>query len=285
MEQDVDIVTARAIALLPPSSRRRLDEILRWRRTWPRDRVRPFHAHSGEIEGISLSITSRRGRLATSVRLSSHATWERHALRVAAPIPDAIVAALRRRQLDSVVAHPLLGGLRITSARREGDVVVIETARLPLVDVATVASTGVDRPLDLIETLRALGVEQVCRVAADLVQTVPTGSRHLLAARLAAARRSDLVDIAGWKPTGALSQAVHVTEGRLEANVLFTVGRFTNGSLSLNGASRTNGRILSGPFARFRLWPSNGHRPRLQRPHITLDELAEQLQPRAARAA
>lgn len=285
MEQDVDVVTARAIALLPPSSRQRLDEILRRRRTWPSDKVPRFQAGAGEIEGISITIASKRNRLATSIRLSTLVTWERHTLRVCKPIPDTIIAAMRHRQLDAIVSHPLLGGLRVTSARREDDTVVIETARLPLVDVASIASTGVERPLNLIETLRALGVEKVCRVAADLMQAVPRGSRHLVAARLAATRRSNLSDLAGWRPTGALSQTVQICEGCLEANVVFTVGRFGNGTLFLHGSSRSNGRILNGPFGRFRQWPSNGYRSRLQRPHITLDELAEQLQPTLARAA
>lgn len=286
MLEDVDTVTARVIALLPPMSRRRLDDQLRTRRTWPSDVMKTYSAGPGELERVRLNIDSKRGKLVSRVWLTSKARWERHALYLTMEIPDTLIAAMRRKPLDSVVSHPLLSGLTITSARREGGEVVIETARLPLVAVGDIASIGVDRPLDLIETLRARGVTQVCKVAADLIRTVPASTRHLLAARLAETGRSTLTDIVGWRPNGATSLSTYVQDGRLQATVQFNVGSFNAGSLGLYGASRTNGRILTGPFSRFRRYPTNGYKTRLEQPYVTLDALVEILQPRElARAA
>jgi len=286
MQEDVDIVTARVIALLPPSSRKRLDDALSRRRMWPSDAMKPYRAGAGELDGLTLMVESKRGRLASMVWISGKARWERHALHLTMDVPDTLIVAMRRKPLDSIVAHPLLAGLVVTSARRDGKNVIIETGRLPLAPVAGIASTGVDRPVDLIETLRARGVTEVCRVAADLVHTIPYATRHLLASRLAAAGKSAISDLVGWKPNGALGMSVYVHEGRLHATVQFTVGQFNAGSLSIHGSSRTNGRLLTGPFYRFKARQSNRYRTRLEKPYVTLDAFAEMMQPRElARAA
>lgn len=283
--QDVDIVTARMIALLPPSSRTRLNQLLRRFQNWPTDPKGTFVAGPGEFDNETLEIGIKRGKLTSKVRLSPQVVWERHALHVSMDMPDTIIAALRKRALNSIVEHPLLVDLTVTSARRGGDTVIIETARKPLVAVEEINSTGIDRPLDLIETLRAMEITQVCRVTADLVKTVPLSLRSLLASRLAATGRSQMADLVGWLPRGSTSVGIYAKDGKLDANIRFTVGKYSAGTLRLGGTNRSNGRILTGSFFRFKSIYGNNYRQRLKNPYLTLEELEQSLQPKMALAA
>lgn len=275
--QEVDIVTARIIELLPPSSRERLNETLKRYHNWPNSQPHAFRAGPGELDRESIEIAAKRGKLISRIQLSPHARWERHALHLQMEMPDTMISAMRNRALDSIVAHRLFDGLIISSARRSEDVVIIETKRKPMIRVDDIKSSGIDRPIDLLETLEALGVTEVCKVAGDLIRTIPKSRLHQLAGRIAASKRSELNDLVGWKPQGVTSMRISISNNKLEAAVIFTVGRYSGGTIFLHGASRTNGRILTGPFARFRAILSNNYRSRLKQPYMTLEEFAKNL--------
>lgn len=274
----VDPLVAEVVAHLTPGARRRLDGYIRGGLQDQGLARLGFKAVSAEIPDIggvqALTAQIRRGKAILRIQFQGSVAWEEQRLILWRQMPDTLISAMRGRALRTVVDHPLFDGATVSSARRHDGSVVIETKRRAPVDLSSVASTGVTSPLELIGTLSALGVAQVCKVASNIICAMQPPAIQAMLDRLASTPESAvLTDLVSWLPSGVESMTVGVKDGVLGCRADLTAGSFSTGRLNLHGGSRSRSKILGGwVFAPYKcMGPS--YQPRTPRqPTIPLQE-------------
>lgn len=245
---EIDPLVAEVVGHMVPTARRRLEQFIR---NSPNRRTADagFRAISSELpdmEGVSdISARIRKGKVVFTVRFGNSCAWQDQRIRMWVRTPDSLVAAMRGVPLRTVLQHPSFEGVTISSARHDSGSVVIETRRRACVDLATIRSVGAERPLDLMDTLRALGVARLCRVAAGVIERLADPARQTLLERLREESRANVTDLFGYPPGGIESMALHVRDDRLLATAGLVNGRFSTGHLSLYGGSVSRSRIFS----------------------------------------
>lgn len=245
---EIDALVAEVVAHMAPTARDRLNRFVR---NSPNERTAKagFKAISSELPDMhgvrDISARVRRGKLVFTVRFGEACAWEEQRLRLWVKTPDTVVAAMKGQSLADIVEHPLFEDVTVSSARHDSGGVLIETRRRPCLDLATVASRGVDRPLELLDTLRVLDVARVCRVAGGVIERLSEPARQTLLGRLCRDRTADVTDLFGYPPGGITRMALHVEGDRLLTTAHLVNGSFATGRLSLYGGSVSRSQIFS----------------------------------------
>ncbi len=284
MDWTVDSVIAAAVSALGHNARRLLDSHLTFAPQAAVVAAAGWGAHATEMRGLPdvamLKVEWRRARPHFSLHFRSGVRWEGHRLVMPCTLPDTMVAAFRLKSLRGIADHPLFEGIVISSARREdAQRIVIETRRRPETRLADIVSTGVDTPLDLYDTLRALGVGEVCCVASEAIRRLGRDRLQSLLDRLcacAAAGRTEIpiLDVFGHPPSGIVAMSLHLANGALTTSCSFHNGRFRTGRMTCHGGSRSLATCYSNGM--FHLYKGNGPGYKVRnpvRPTWTVDEM------------
>lgn len=284
MEWTVDPVIAAAVLALGPNARRLLDSHLVFAPQTAVVAAAGWEAHATEMRGLAdvamLKVEWRRARPHFSLHFRSGVRWEGHRLVMPCALPDTVIAAFRLKSLRDIADHPLFEGVVISSARREdAQRIVIETRRRPEMRLADIVSTGFDTPLDPYDTLRALGVGEVCRVASEAMRRLGRDHLQSLLARLcacAATGRTEIpiLDVFGHPPSGIVAMSLHLADGALTTSCGFHNGRFRTGRMICHGGSRSLATCFSsGMFPLYKgIGPGYNVRKPV-RPTWTIDEM------------
>ena len=270
MEWSIDPLTAKVIAALTGPARRRLDSYLLNAPGDQRLSGAGYRAVPGEMPdiepGVWLHAAMSKGRPVMTVELDGRrATWSAHVLTLRTELPDTVVAAMRNRDLGTIVDHALLRGVVVSSARRlrgvnDVEMVIVETKRRPEIKIADIVSEGIERPVDPIEALRALGIHTMCRVATNILDRLSPAGVQALIHRLSPGVRSlGVMDLFGYPPSGLTSLSLHIKEGSLTTTALFFNGRFETGRMICHGTPASRATCFSsGLFPLYRgIGPGN----------------------------
>lgn len=289
MEWSIDPLTAKVIAALTGPARRRLDSYLLNAPGDQRLSGAGYRAVPGEMPdiepGVWLHAAMSKGRPVMTVELDGRrATWSAHVLTLRTELPDTVVAAMRGVDLGRIVQHPLTDDACVSSARRTGDAgtIVIETKRRPETRIADIASTGTQTTPDPVETLRELGIEKMCRVAARVIERMVPAQVEALMHRLSSGGRSfAMLDLFGYPPTGLESMKLHIRDGALVTTATFHNGRFETGRMTCHGSARSRATCFaSGLFGLYRGMGPGHHIRKPREEMISLDGFAAEKQKR-----
>lgn len=275
---NVDPVIAGAVAHLTATARKRLDRYVKLAKVDQKAASTGYTASKGEMPELpgvqSLDARMRRGDAVLTLRFEGGISWEAQALTISRQLPDTLVASMRGRSLDGIVAHPLLSNAKVSSARiNKDDVTIIETKRRGIVALEDVASIGVSRPLDIEETLVALGISRVCKVGANLASMLDASAMQTMLERLCDQGQARLTDLLPWLPAAVESANLSIKEGVLLCQANLTNGIFRTGWMSIHGGSRSRARALGGSvFISYKRMGRAYETRKPKEPTIALDE-------------
>lgn len=279
----IDPTAAGAIAALTEIARKRLDGYVRLARADRKEASRGFRADAAEMPALKgvqgIGVIVRRDKPIVTIRFDDGVIWEQHKLTLRMEAPDTVLSAMRDKPLPHLVSHPLLEGAVISSARMNEDVLVIETKRRTGIELADIESTGITVPLVLDETFDALGVRQVCRVAAKLVAQLSASSLQTLLERLAGpSRHASLDDLLRWMPAGIETISVDIKDDALLCRAALVNGTFRTGTLSVWGGARSRSQILGGSvFASYKGYGPSYQPRKPKAPLITVEEFRSRM--------
>jgi hypothetical protein len=284
LEWTVDPVIAAAVSALGPNARRLLDSHLIFAPQTAVVAAAGWEAHATEMRELPnvamLKVEWRRARPHFSLHFRSGVRWEGHRLVMPCTLPNTVVAAFRLKPLRGIADHPLFEGVVVSSARKEdAQRIVIEARRRPETRISEIVSTGADTPLELYDTLRALGLVEVCRVASEAIRRLGRDQLQSLLDRLcacAATGRTDIpiLDVFGHPPSGIMAMSLHFADGALTTSCSFHNGRFRTGRMTCHGGSRSLATCFSSGMFPLYMGIGPGYSVRKPvRPTWTVDEM------------
>lgn len=271
MDAAFDPVMAKIIAGFDVSARCRLNECIR--KFSPGDKTKIFIADREEIEDRldvqQVRIWIGKGRVKAEIQITRSAIWANYALRIQSSVPESAVGAMRNKPLRNIVSHPLFDQETVSSARRDGEDIIVEVKRQSVVTLDSIPAARGDEGFDFKRTLQGLGIEQVCKTMADLFPRLDQNAKISLTARLRKGR-CNITDLFNILPAGVVKITAEISEGILWSDILFREGYVTKGRLTLRGSDRSNRKILNGLMWRYRL--TRGHKYALNKPVTPLED-------------
>ncbi len=271
-----DPVTAKVIAGLNGAARRRLGSCIQ--KSAPGSQTKLFVADREEIDedlGVQqLRIKIGRGRAKAEIQLDKVATWANSTLRIQSSMPHSAIGAMRSKPLRNIVSHPVFDMETVSSARRDGEDIIVEIKRQAMLDLGDIPTRSEKDGFDFAKSLQKLGIENVCKTMIDLYLRLDQDGRMTLVARLARGR-CNITDLFRILPAGVVKVTAEISEGILWSDILFHDGYVTKGRLSLRGSDAANRKILNGLMWRYKL--SRGYKYALNKPVVALEEALSEI--------
>lgn len=185
-----------------------------------------------------------------SVAFDDGVIWNGGRLEIMRIVPDTVAAALRGQPFDRILDHPLLTDMTISSARTEDALLIVQARPSPTTSLSATVSTGNAVPLDMMETLRALGIRTLCRVACEAMRRLDHQEMQALLDRMVAAHAAGrteipIIDLLGRHPKGVTSMGLSIKEDAVTTSARFHNGSFVTGRLSCLGTSKSRATCFS----------------------------------------
>lgn len=256
---EIDPVVAKVVRSLTPMARERLENYIRRSACSPKLAKHGFRATAPEMPGtegvIAIEARVRRGRTAFSLDLGGGVIWNNRRLIISKSLPSSLIGAMGRRPMVQIVDHHLLEDIEASSARLNGDSIVVEPRSMTTIPLERISSDGRHTERSVLETLRSLGIQEVCTVGTKLIKDLRPYAMQGMLERLLTEGRADLSDLISWMPVGVESVEVEMDGVRLNCHASLSSGRFRTGCLTLSGEHQSRSRILGGwLFTSYKSW-------------------------------